>query len=60
MRRHPDIKGYILIREYPNCNRRKGDFEPYTSGQFSNYPEIWQPVYHKEYIRDQKLKKILE
>lgn len=39
--------GYILRIEYPGCNKRKGYFEPYTTGEFSKYPEIWKPVYEK-------------
>jgi hypothetical protein len=58
-RKHPLYKGFILIREYPGCRRRVGDFEPLTSGLFLNYPEIWKPVYHDDVIRDIKLKKIL-
>lgn len=52
-------KGFILLIEYPGCNRRKGDFEPYTSGTFLQYPLIWEPVYTKEYLRDMKLNDIL-
>jgi hypothetical protein len=52
-------KGFILIREYPGCNKRVGDFEPYTSGNFLRYPEIWKPVYTKQYLRDQKLNNLL-
>lgn len=53
------IKGFILLREYPKCGKKVGDFEPYTSGEFLKYPEIWQPVYKKSYIRDRKVDKIL-
>ncbi len=53
------IKGFILLREYPNCDKKVGDYEPYTSGYFLKYPEIWQPVYKKSYIREQKIDKIL-
>jgi hypothetical protein len=53
------IEGFVLIREYPGCGRRKGDFEPYTSGEFLKYPEIWQPVYKKSYIREQKIDRIM-
>lgn len=41
------IKGFILIREYPGCGKKVGDFEPYTTGEFLKYPEIWEPVYTK-------------
>lgn len=57
-RRHPEIKGYVLIAEYPGCNRKKGHFEPYTTGEFSNYPDVWKPVYHEDVVRDNKLKSI--
>lgn len=52
-------KGFTLIREYPGCNKKVGDFEPYTSGNFLSYPEIWKPVYTKQYLRDQKLNNLL-
>ncbi len=52
--------GFILIREYPGCNRRVGDFEPYTSGSFLKYPEIWKPVYKKDVERDMKIEEILD
>jgi hypothetical protein len=55
MRRHPEIKGYILIADYPGNRRKIGDFEPYTSGLFSNYPHLWKPVYHQDVLRDKKL-----
>lgn len=38
--------GFILQKEYPGCKRKVGDFEPYTTGEFLQYPEIWLPVYH--------------
>jgi hypothetical protein len=59
MKFHPEIKGYILIQEYPGCSKKVGDFEPYTSGEFSKYPNIWKPVYYKEVERDKKIKEIL-
>lgn len=31
IKKHPEIKGYTLLQEYPGCNRKVGDFEPYTS-----------------------------
>lgn len=58
--KHPEIKGYILIQEYPGCNKSVGDFEPYSTGFFSKYPHIWKPVYHKEVERENKIKKLLD
>lgn len=52
-------KGFILLIEYPGCRRRVGDFEPYTTGDFLNYPKIWKPVYQKNYLRDKKINEIL-
>jgi len=57
--KHPEIKGYILLYEYPGCNKKVGDFEPYTSGEFSKYPNIWKPVYHKEIEREKKINELL-
>ena len=57
-RRHPEIKGYILIADYPGNRRKLGDFEPYTSGEFSKYPHLWKPVYHTDVLRDKKLKEL--
>lgn len=57
--RHPEIKGYILLQEYPGCRKKIGDFEPYTSGEFSKYPNIWKPVYHKEIEREKKINQLL-
>lgn len=59
IKKHPEIKGYILIQEYPGCRRKVGDFEPYTSGEFSKYPNIWKPVYHKEIERENKINQLL-
>ncbi len=38
------IKGFTLIREYPN-SKKVGSFEPYTTGEFLKYPHLWKPVY---------------
>ena len=57
---HPLYKGFRLVREYPGCGRKLGDFEPFTSGEFLKYPEIWEPVYHDDVLRDMKIKKILD
>lgn len=57
-RKHPEIRGYILIRPYPGNRRPIGSFEPYTTGQFSNYPYLWKPVYYEDVIRDKKLRKL--
>jgi hypothetical protein len=51
-------KGFILLIEYPGCNRKKGEFEPFTSGKFLNYPEIWKPVFTTKYERELNLNKI--
>jgi hypothetical protein len=58
IRRHPEIKGYILIRNYPGNKRQLGTFEPYTSGEFSKYPYLWKPVYYDDVIRDKKLNQL--
>ncbi len=57
-RQHPEIKGYKLIMDYPGNRRPLGTFEPYTTGEFGKYPQIWQPVYYEDVIRDKKLKKL--
>lgn len=57
-RKHPEIKGYRLIMDYPGNQRPLGAFEPYTSGEFSKYPKIWEPVYYEDVIRDKKLKQL--
>lgn len=44
--------------DYPGNRRPIGSFEPYTSGEFSNYPQIWKPVYYEDVIRDRKLKEL--
>lgn len=59
MNRHPEIKGYKLLQKYPGCNKEVGDFEPYTTGDFSNYPNIWEPVYHKHIDRENKINQLL-
>lgn len=53
------IKGYKLLIEYPGCSKGVGWFEPYTSGMFSKYPKIWEPVYTKKHMRFKKIKSIL-
>lgn len=53
------ICGFILIREYPGCSKKVGDFVPYTTGEFLGYPEIWKPVYKKSWTRILKINKIL-
>ena len=50
-------KGFILIREYPN-SKKIGTFEPYTTGEYLKYPEIWKPVYETSIERDMKLKEL--
>lgn len=58
--KHPLYKGFKLIRNYPGSRREVGDFEPYTSGEFLKYPEIWEPVYHDDVSRDLKIDDILK
>ena len=53
------IKGFILLIEYPGCNKKVGHYEPYTTGEFLKYPKIWEPVYHKNYLRDLKIESIV-
>ncbi len=58
LRKHPEIKGYKLIMDYQGNRRPLGTFEPYTTGEYSRYPKIWEPVYYNDVIRDKKLKKL--
>lgn len=44
-----------MRRRHPGNNRPLGTFEPYTTGEFSNYPKVWKPVYYDDVIRDKKL-----
>lgn len=37
--------GFILIKKYPRCKKPLGYFEPYTTGEFLNYPDNWKPVF---------------
>ena len=55
---HPEIKGFILLQEYPGCNEKIGDFVHYDPN-FSKYPNIWKPVLYKEVERDRKLNELL-
>ena len=57
-RKHPEIKGYQLIADYPGNRRPIGAFEPYTTGEFCKYPHIWHPIYWEDVIRDRKLKEL--
>lgn len=41
-------KHFILIKEYPN-SKPLGAIEPYTTGEFSNHPEFWKPIYQHEF-----------
>ncbi len=59
-RKHPEIKGYKLIADYPGNRKALGTFEPYTSGEYSRYPHIWKPIFWPDVIRDEKLKQLLE
>lgn len=38
--------GYTLIKRYPGCRLPLGHYEKLTTGEFSAWPEYWQPVYH--------------
>jgi len=42
--------GYKLIVRYPNCNYKVGDFVPYTTGAFSEYPGVWKALYEKDIV----------
>ena len=42
-------RGFVLIREYPG-SKKVGTFEPYTTGQFISYPQIWHPIYDDETV----------
>jgi hypothetical protein len=59
-RAHPLIKGYKLIAPYPGLNRPLGFFEPYTTGLYSNFPHLWEPVYWQDVVEYMKIDKILE
>lgn len=37
--------GFTLIKKYPGCRKELGYFERYTTGEFFNYPGVWQPIY---------------
>lgn len=52
--------GFRLLIEYPGCNKKVGDFEPFTTGHFLRYPKIWKPIYTEREIRRQKLNKLNE
>ncbi len=39
------IIGFKLKFQYPGCRRHVGSFEPYTTGEFLKYPDVWEPVY---------------
>jgi hypothetical protein len=49
------IRGFTLKVEYPNCPKKVGYFEPYTTGEFLKYPEIWQPVYVPEKVASKEV-----
>lgn len=53
-------KGFILKVKYPGCHKNVGDFEPYTTGLYIQFPDIWEPVYHTQYLRDIKINEIIE
>lgn len=39
------IIGYQLIKQYPGCTKPIGTYEPFTTGEYSKWPEFWKPVY---------------
>lgn len=39
------VIGFKLKVKYPGCNKEIGYFEPLTTGEFMNYPDIWEPVW---------------
>lgn len=39
------IVGYRLIKQYPGCIYPIGTYEPFTTGEYSKWPEFWEPVY---------------
>jgi hypothetical protein len=43
------IKAFELIKKYPNWNKPLGHQEPYTSGDFLNYPDFWKPIYELDF-----------
>ncbi len=60
MRKHNEIKGFVLIADYPGNNKPIGYFEKYTNGKFMNYPHLWKPVYYKDVIRERRLNEIFD
>ncbi len=59
-RKHPEIKGYILIADYPGNHKQLGFFEPYTTGLYSKFPHIWKPVYWEDVVRDKKIEQLIK
>jgi hypothetical protein len=60
-----NVKGFILKKQYPGCNKPLGYFEPYTTGEFLNYPDFWEPVTTYEATRSEfytldKFKELVE
>lgn len=47
--------GFILLKRYPGCRRSVGSFEPFTTGEFLQYPEIWQPVYNNQSVETDRI-----
>lgn len=50
--------GYELIKTYPG-SKGLGYCEKYTTGELSNYPEFWKPIYEEEKIKVQLNNKFL-
>lgn len=42
------ITGYQLIKQYPGCSKPIGTYEPFTTGEYSKWPEFWKPVYESD------------
>jgi hypothetical protein len=46
---HSNISGFKLIKKYPGCKHELGYTEPFTTGEFEQYPEFWEPQYISNY-----------
>lgn len=58
-----EIKAFKLIKKYPGCNKPLGYVEPYTTGEFLEYPEFWEPIYRESektiVVGDKKIKVVI-
>lgn len=43
------IISFKLIKKYPGCKHELGYIEPYTTGEYVDYPEFWEPQYKQIY-----------